>query len=373
MQPPRAEKNDHGKYFFMKTFKQHISEAEEQLNRRGFLRGLAAFAASAAVPAPVTKLLSTPAGIAAMPIPAGIALLKGIQEHLDQWDPEDDDDYYEAWEDMAGELGFEDAGDEYGASAHEQLADIVNLYRENPELAAAQLIKHLQTNVGMSPEEVKPSVASRADNPNDWRYQRKQADAKGEQIVTKGNQIALELRMAMGRRWKPDAEPEEARSNQIINELLRQAADKFDVDIDAGIDFWRKLAAQSGRDGFDDAQEEIYLTLQSNGIDPETTSGAAADSSNLANIARLAGLAKGAGSANNQEPAATVKHMGPVQYAKDIPALPAPTKPEFDLAPNLKQKEKVPVNQRKKDDDQSIAEDAELSGILKNAGFKTSD
>jgi hypothetical protein len=65
--------------------------------------------------------------------------------------------------------------------------------------------------------------------------------------------------------------------------------------------------------------------------------------------------------------------MGPVQYAKDIPALPTPTKPEFDLAPDLKQKEKVPVNQRKKDDDQSIAEDAELSGILKNAGFKTSD
>ena len=359
----------------MKTFKQYISEADEQLNRRGFLRGLAAFAASAAVPAPVTKLLSTPAGIAAMPIPAGIALLKGIQEHLNQWDPEDDDDYYEAWEDMAGELGFEDedAGDEYGESAQDQLADIVNLYRENPELAAAQLIKHLQTNVGVSAKEINPSFASRADNPNDWRYQRKQADAKGEQIVTKGNQIALELRMAMGRRWKPDAEPEEARSNQIINELLRQAADKFDVDINAGIEFWRKLAAQSGRDGFDDAQEEIYLTLQSNGIDPKATSGAAADSSNLANIARLAGLAKGAGSANNQEPAATVKHMGPVQYTKDIPALPAPTKPEFDLAPNLKQKEKVPVNQRKKDDDQSIAEDAELSGILKSAGLKTSD
>jgi hypothetical protein len=34
--------------------------------------------------------------------------------------------------------------------------------------------------------------------------------------------------------------------------------------------------------------------------------------------------------------------MGPVQYANDAPALPAPAKPEVDLTPNLKQKEKQP-------------------------------
>ena len=256
---------------------------ETDTSRRGFLRGLAAFAASAAVPAPVVKLLSTPTGVASLPIPAGIALLKGIQEHLDQWDPEDDDDYYEAWEDMAGELGFEDedAGDEYGESAQDKLADIVNLYRENPELAAAQLIQHLQTNVGVSAKEIKPSLGSRADNPNDWRYHNKQ---KGDAVAGKKE-------------------------------------------------------------------------------------------SELAKLTRLAAAAQSAANANFQKSAAAaaVKHMGPVQYAKDTPALPAPTKPEFDLAPDLKQKEKVPVNQRKKDDDQSIAEDAELSGILKNAGFKTSD
>ena len=241
---------------------------------------MAAFAASAAVPAPVVKMLSTPAGVGALPIAAGVALLKGIQEHLDQWDPEDDDDYYEAWEDLAGELGFEDedAGDEYGESAQDQLADIVNLYRQNPELAAAQLIKHLQTNVGVSPEEVKPSLASRAENPNDWRYHDKQKDA----------------------------------SDTVDN------------------------------------------------------------SSDLAKIARLAGLAKGAGASDGQEPAPTVKHMGPVQYAKDAPALPAPTKPEFDLAPDLKQKEKVPVNRKDDEDRQKqrdLDESTELSSILKNAGI----
>ena len=74
-------------------------------------------------------------------------------------------------------------------------------------------------------------------------------------------------------------------------------------------------------------------------------------------LARLAGLAKkgietvkGAGASDSEEPAPTVKHMGPVQYAKDTPALPAPTKPEFDLTPDLKQKQKVPV---KKDDDKT--------------------
>lgn len=258
----------------MKTFRQYISESEAQLSRRGFLRGLASFAAAAAVPAPVVKMLKTPAGVGALPIAAGVALLKGIEEHLSQYSPEDDDDYWDAWEDMAGELGFEDedAGDEYGESRQDKLADIVNLYRRDPELAAAQLIKHLQDTLGLSPEEVKPSLASRADNPNDWRYHERQQDA-----------------------------------------------------IDA---------VDSGAD--------------------------------LAKIARLAGLAKGAGASNSQEPAPTVKHMGPVQYAKDTPALPAPAKPEFDLAPDLKQKQKVPV---KKDDEQGIAEGTELSSMLKNAGI----
>lgn len=358
----------------MKPFKQYITEAEEQLSRRGFLRGLAAFAASAAVPAPVVKLLSTPAGVATLPIAAGIALLKGIQSHLDQFDPEDDDDYYEAWEDMAGELGFEDqdAGDEYGESAQDQLADIVNLYRQNPELAAAQLIKHLQTNLGVSPEEVKPSLVSRADDPSDWRYQRKQQDAKGVEI-------AQQLRAA-SLRWRnkddDDDDYYDAGSNQIISTLLGHAADKFELDINAGIELWRQLAAQSGREGFDDAQEEIYLTLQDHGINPEhaykATDGAADDVSDLAKIARLAGVAKSVGSSDNQAPAPTVKHMGPVQYAKDTPALPAPTKPEFDLAPNLKQKEKVPVNRKDDDDEQKqrdLDESTELSSMLKNAGI----
>jgi hypothetical protein len=90
--------------------------------------------------------------------------------------------------------------------------------------------------------------------------------------------------------------------------------------------------------------------------------------------------------------------MGPVQYAKNTPALPAPTKPEVDLTPDLKSKEKVPVRRKgddamleklgdnrpklgtKRDQGKSVrkwrtqhnlAESTELSGILKNAGLKS--
>jgi hypothetical protein len=93
----------------------------------------------------------------------------------------------------------------------------------------------------------------------------------------------------------------------------------------------------------------------------------------------------------------TLSKIDNPQYANDTPALPAPAKPEFDLTPNLKSKEKVPV--RRKDDDamseklgdnrpklgtkrdqgksvrkwrkqHGLAESTELAGILKNAGLK---
>jgi hypothetical protein len=143
-----------------------------EMNRRGFLKGLAGFAASAAVPAPVVKLLSTPAGVSslvtsagvsALGIQAGLALLKGIQNHLDQYDAEDDDDYYEAWEDMSAELGF-DATDAEGYY-HSPLSDLLNLYRKNPEQSAQQLIKHIQ-NKAVDPAKVKASFQPR----DDWRY-----------------------------------------------------------------------------------------------------------------------------------------------------------------------------------------------------------
>ena len=147
-----------------------------EMNRRGFLKGLAGFAASAAVPSSVVKLLSTPAGVSSLATPAGVsalgigaglALLKGIRAHLDQYTAEDDDDYFEAYEDMAARLGF-NATDAKG-NYHDPLSDLLKVYRKNPEQAAQQLIKHVQRQ-SINPTNVKSSFTSRADNPSDWRY-----------------------------------------------------------------------------------------------------------------------------------------------------------------------------------------------------------
>jgi hypothetical protein len=143
-----------------------------EMNRRGFLKGLAGFAASAAVPSSVVKLLSTPAGVSslsttagvsALGIGAGLALLKGIRAHLDQYRAEDDDAYFEAWEDMAARLGFNptDAKGNY----HDPLSDLLKVYRKNPEQAAQQLIKHVQRQ-SINPADVKSSFQPR----DDWRY-----------------------------------------------------------------------------------------------------------------------------------------------------------------------------------------------------------
>ena len=221
---------------------QNLSET----TRRGFLKGLAGFAASAAVPAPVVKMLSTPAGVAGLPVDAGVALLKGIKDHLSQWGDEDDDDFYEAQEDMADALGFEEIEDDDGddKSATDQMFDLLDLYATNPELAAAQLIKHLQSKA-VNPADVKSSFVSRADNPADWRY--------NDKIKGAGDQD------------EPAADP--------------------------------------------------------------------------ADIARLAGIAKKGADAVDAKPTPTQQQ--PAQ--KSAPAaLPAPTEPEIDLTPGLKQKEKQP-------------------------------
>ena len=240
-----------------------VTEGLDQPTRRGFLKGLASFAASAAVPTSVVKMLSTPAGVASLPVAAGIALLKGIRDHLAQWDEEAGSEAFDAHESMVELLGFEErtatkndvdndprnrVGDDL--SAEDQMYDLLYLYRTNPELAAAQLIKHLQS-ASIDPADVKSSFVSRDDIPSDSRSR-----------------------------------------------------------------YQNKLNRVDDRDTPD------------------------SDETSLSTMTRLAGLAKGADTSTNPAPAA--KDMGPVQYANNMPALPAPTKPEFDLAPGLKQKEKVP-------------------------------
>jgi len=367
----------------MKTLKEYINES----TRRGFLKSLASFAASAAVPAPVVKLLSTPAGVATMSIPAGIALLKGIQDHLDQWDAEDDDDLFDAQEDMAGTLGFDyieadpDVDNEYDISATDQMFDLLDLYRTNPELAAAQLIKHLQS-VAINPAKVKSSFRSRADDPSDWRYQNKLKEPDDSEPydyyasnTPEENKIVIyktdfdgnigDTYVRDNRETDPveelksiirsDGSPSGSRFHKYTKFTATSGGKPVKIDSEKYIDPSKLSNALSPAQ----VREKMYKMWQAN-IDPDDNS-----STDLANVSRLAGLAKGFAGGGDQAPASTVKDMGPVQYAKDTPALPAPTRPEVDLTPDLKSKEKVPA-QRKG----GMAESTELSGILKNAGLK---
>jgi len=67
---------------------------------------------------------------------------------------------------------------------------LLNLYRKNPEEAAQQLIKHIQSKV-ITPKDVKSSFTSRANDPSDWRYQARKdqeldsSEADLEKVTTK--------------------------------------------------------------------------------------------------------------------------------------------------------------------------------------------
>ena len=140
----------------------------DEISRRGFLAGLASMAAQGIVPKSVVgilnKELSTPAGAAGrLSIPAGLALFQVIKDQLYQYDAEDDDDYYEAWSEMAQNLGLDDDDDEYGGTNFEALMD---LYHRDPKAAAEKLVQHLAT------EKINPNTIKVTPR-DDWRYEKR--------------------------------------------------------------------------------------------------------------------------------------------------------------------------------------------------------
>lgn len=133
----------------------------DEVSRRGFLAGMMGMAAQGLVPQSVAsvlkKELATPAAAAGrLSIPAGLALLRVIKDQLYQYNGEDDDEYYEAWDDMAGYLGMDEDQD--------QFRDLMDLEHSDPEAAAQQLIQHLeQANIDPNTITVQPR--------DDWRYE----------------------------------------------------------------------------------------------------------------------------------------------------------------------------------------------------------
>jgi len=234
-------------------------------------------------------------------------------------------------------------------SAEDQMYDLLYLYRTNPELAAAQLIKHLQS-ASIDPADIKSSFVSRADDPDDKRYQTTKSEPydyyasntpeENKIVIYRtdfdgniGDTYVRDNRETdpveeLKRIIRSDGSPSGSRFHKYTKFTATSGGKPVKIDSEKYIDPSKLSNALSP----DQVREKMYQMWDA-GIDPK-------DDTSLSTMTRLAGLAKGADTSINTAPA--VKDMGPVQYANNMPALPAPTKPEFDLAPSLKQKEKIP-------------------------------
>jgi hypothetical protein len=73
-------------------------------------------------------------------IPAALEMLKDARAYLDQFDPEDDDDYFDAYETIAAEFDMES-----NDSSNDPLTDLLDMYEVNPQQAAQMLADHLQS------------------------------------------------------------------------------------------------------------------------------------------------------------------------------------------------------------------------------------
>lgn len=125
---------------------QHIDEEISKLlevdsGRRGFLRGIAAFAAASAMPSSLVSALASPEGIATLNANDAEALLKAIQKYLPRYDQEDWTGTFERWDNMAAALHIYGDDDEVGA---DKLARLLKLYKKNPEKAVNTFLQHLK-------------------------------------------------------------------------------------------------------------------------------------------------------------------------------------------------------------------------------------
>ena len=123
-------------------------------------------AAQGIVPKPVAAVLtrerSTPAAAAGrLSTAAGLALFRVIKDQLNQYDGEDDDEYYEAWDNMAEELGMD----------NDELGELMEVYHTDPKAAAQQLMQHLeQAKIDPNTITVQPR--------DDWRYDERIEDGQ---------------------------------------------------------------------------------------------------------------------------------------------------------------------------------------------------
>ena len=87
-------------------------------------------------------------------VPAALEMLKDARAYLDQFDPEDDDDYFDAYETIAAEFDMES-----NDSSNDPLTDLLDMYEVNPQQAAQMLADHLQSQSKEVDEGLKSKLA----------------------------------------------------------------------------------------------------------------------------------------------------------------------------------------------------------------------
>jgi len=241
---------------------------------------------------------------------------------------------------MAYELGFDDIEDPNGddKSATEQMWDLLELYGKNPEQAAQQLVKHIQTKA-VNPTDVKAAFQSRADNPNDWRYHgRKEPELTAAERDRRNAEWEAE--------WEADAPARAA--NEVKMWVVEKGKNKpqfpeVEYDQREHPNFQKELAEFQelvNDSSWHNKPYEIKVTIGGKPVALPSSQKVATGPGALARAATVAkaGIDKLAEPKDIQQMPA--KDMGRVEPSA---TLPAPTRPEVELPANVKQKQKVPA------------------------------
>jgi len=166
----------------------------DEISRRGFLAGLAGFAAMSALPVPVVRALATPQGIQELTASDVSDLLQAIRAYLPPYDQEDHTDTFDRWEKMAQALKMPDED----LDAADKLDQLLRQYRRNPEAASAWLLRHLQQHA-VDLTDVRSQTISQWDDVETVRQRNRLSD---EDIQWLRQQIAADRA-----RWQQERQP----------------------------------------------------------------------------------------------------------------------------------------------------------------------
>jgi hypothetical protein len=135
-------------------------------------------------------------------VPAALEMLKDARAYLDQFDPEDDDDYFDAYETIAAEFDMES-----NDSSNDPLTDLLDMYEVNPQQAAQALADHLQSQskdvTEQQVDELSPKTLGSYIKKSSADAAERQGEVTGRNQFGKGAEFAVKA--FYGDKIKPNA------------------------------------------------------------------------------------------------------------------------------------------------------------------------